>query len=167
MDQDEDNDGNEPEEVVLPEGDLDPAVLSTLPPSMQVWADWTTCLHMSCKGHVMCVCTSFMSKITSSVAQLDLMAKIRDNKIYENRARFQKHSAQPLNFSSFQIQEYLKASAFRCVFFVAPVASRGAKSCIHDFEAFPACDGDLCKPLRAKDRHMQAADRGPEGCTEC
>ena len=45
--------------------------------------------------------------------QLDLMTKIRDNKIYENRARFQKHAAQPLNFSSFQIQEYLKASAFR------------------------------------------------------
>ena len=45
--------------------------------------------------------------------QLDLMTKIRDNKIYENRAHFQKHAAQPLNFSSFQIQEYLKASAFR------------------------------------------------------
>ena len=47
--------------------------------------------------------------------QLDLMTKIRDHKIYENRARFQKHAAQPMNFSSFQIQEYLKASAFRCV----------------------------------------------------
>jgi len=50
---------------------------------------------------------------TTSYPQLDLMTKIRDNKIYENRARFQQHAAQPLNFSSFQIQEYLKASAFR------------------------------------------------------
>ncbi len=41
------------------------------------------------------------------------MQKIRDNKIFENRSHFQKHAAQPLNFSSFQIQEYLKASAFR------------------------------------------------------
>ena len=108
------------EEVVLPEGELDPAVLSTLPPSMQVWAGWTTRLCMSCRNQMMCMCRSFVSEITS-VMQLDLMAKIRDNKIYENRARFQKHSAQPLNFSSFQIQEYLKASAFRWACFAALV----------------------------------------------
>ena len=108
----DDDDDNEHEEVVLPEGELDPAVLSTLPPSMQVCAGWTACLCMSCRIQIPCMCRSIVFEITS-VMQLDLMAKIRDNKIYENRARFQKHSAQPLNFSSFQIQEYLKASAFR------------------------------------------------------
>lgn len=45
--------------------------------------------------------------------QLDLLTKMRDNKIYENRERFQRHAQQPASFSSFQIQEYLKASAFR------------------------------------------------------
>ena len=70
--------------------------------------------------------------------QLDLMAKIRDNKIYENRARFQKHSAQPLNFSSFQIQEYLKASAFRCACFAALIACRSIQTCFHNAEA-PTC----------------------------
>ena len=50
MDQDDDDDDDEHEEVVLPEGELDPAVLSTLPPSMQVWAGWTTRLCMSCRN---------------------------------------------------------------------------------------------------------------------
>ena len=51
MDQDEeDDDDDDHAEVVLPEGELDPAVLSTLPPSMQVWAGWTTCLCMSCRN---------------------------------------------------------------------------------------------------------------------
>ena len=57
--------------------------------------------------------TSSLCPDTSTWAQLDLMQKIRDNKIFENRSHFQKHAAQPLNFSSFQIQEYLKASDFR------------------------------------------------------
>ena len=56
MDQDEDNDDDDHEEVILPEGELDPAVLSTLPPSMQVWAGWTTCLCMTCRNKIMCMC---------------------------------------------------------------------------------------------------------------
>ena len=39
---------------------------------------------------------------------------MRDHKIFENREHFQKHAEQPTNFSAFQIQEYLKASQFRC-----------------------------------------------------
>ncbi|KAK9830500.1 hypothetical protein WJX72_012105 [[Myrmecia] bisecta] len=69
------------EEVLIPEGldSLDPAVLSTLPPSMQ----------------------------------LELMAKLREQKNLENREQFQKHAGRPLNFSQFQMETYLKASAFR------------------------------------------------------
>ena len=47
--------------------------------------------------------------------QLDLLTRMRDHKIYENREHFQKHAEQPTNFSAFQIQEYLKASQFRYV----------------------------------------------------
>ncbi len=46
--------------------------------------------------------------------QLDLLTKMRDNKIYENRERFARHANQPTSFSTLQMQEYLKASAFRC-----------------------------------------------------
>jgi hypothetical protein len=38
---------------------------------------------------------------------------MRDHKIFENREHFQQRAQQPNDFSSFQIQEYLKASAFR------------------------------------------------------
>ena len=41
--------------------------------------------------------------------------RMRDHKIFENREHFQKHAEQPANFSTFQMQEYLKASAFRHV----------------------------------------------------
>ena len=47
--------------------------------------------------------------------QLDLLTKMRENKIYENREKFARHANQPASFSSLQMQEYLKASAFRCV----------------------------------------------------
>ena len=59
---------------------MDPAVLSTLPPSMQ----------------------------------LDIMTKLREQKTYVNREGFQQRQAQPLSFSQFQMEEYLKASAIRC-----------------------------------------------------
>ena len=39
---------------------------------------------------------------------------MRENKIYENREKFAQHANQPASFSSLQMQEYLKASAFRC-----------------------------------------------------
>ncbi len=45
--------------------------------------------------------------------QLDLLTKMRENKIYENREKFARHANQPASFSSLQMQEYLKASAFR------------------------------------------------------
>jgi hypothetical protein len=60
-------------------GNLDPAMLSNLPPSVQ----------------------------------LDIMAKLREQKTYFNREGFQQRQAQPLNFSQFQMDEYLKASAVR------------------------------------------------------
>ncbi|KAK9904154.1 hypothetical protein WJX75_005482 [Coccomyxa subellipsoidea] len=78
--EDDDDEAGVDEEVVLPEGmELDPVVMSTLPPSMQ----------------------------------LDLLTKMRENKIYENREKFARHANQPASFSSLQMQEYLKASAFR------------------------------------------------------
>lgn len=70
------------EGILLAGGDLeslDPAVLSTLPPSMQ----------------------------------LDIMAKLREQRTYGNREGFQKRQAQPQSFSQFQMAEYLKASAVR------------------------------------------------------
>ena len=89
LQEDEDEDEDEEEEggsafdnVLVPGGgvQLDAAVMSTLPPSMQ----------------------------------LDLLQRMRDHKIFENREHFQQRAQQPGSFSSFQIQEYLKASAFRC-----------------------------------------------------
>lgn len=58
---------------------LDPTVLSTLPPSMQ----------------------------------LDIIARVREQKTYTNREHFQQRQAQPLSFSQFQMEEYLKSSAIR------------------------------------------------------
>ena len=78
--------------------------------------------------------TSPLCPDTSTCAQLDLMQKIRDNKIFENRSHFQKHAAQPLNFSSFQIQEYLKASAFRY-----STTSCSAHTCLGICSLTPAC----------------------------
>ena len=45
--------------------------------------------------------------------QLDLMTKMREQKTYINRDGFQQRQAQPLSFSQFQMDEYLKASAVR------------------------------------------------------
>ena len=45
--------------------------------------------------------------------QLDLMTKLREQKTYLNRDGFQQRQAQPLSFSQFQMDEYLKASAVR------------------------------------------------------
>ena len=84
-DEDDEEEGGAFDNVLVPVGgmQLDPAVMSTLPPSMQ----------------------------------LDLLQRMRDHKIFENREHFQQRAQQPGSFSSFQIQEYLKASAFRCVLF--------------------------------------------------
>ena len=61
------------------EGELDPAVLQTLPTSMQ----------------------------------LELLQRLREAKMARNRESFQQRAAQPASFSSFQMEEYLKASALR------------------------------------------------------
>jgi len=45
--------------------------------------------------------------------QLDVMAKLREQKTYFNREGFQQRQGQPLNFSQFQMDEYLKGSAHR------------------------------------------------------
>ena len=45
--------------------------------------------------------------------QLDLMTKMREQKTYMNRDGFQQRQAQPLSFSQFQMDEYLKASSVR------------------------------------------------------
>ena len=45
--------------------------------------------------------------------QLDVMTKLREQKTYINRDGFQQRQAQPLSFSQFQMDEYLKASAVR------------------------------------------------------
>lgn len=62
------------------DGELDLAVLQTLPTSMQ----------------------------------LELLQRLREAKMARNRESFQQRAAQPANFSSFQMAEYLKASALRC-----------------------------------------------------
>ena len=71
----------EGEELILPEGstELDPEVLGTLPPSMQ----------------------------------LEFMDKMRERMVSENREQFQARTGIPIDFSTFQMQQYLKASAFR------------------------------------------------------
>ena len=73
----------EGEELMLPEGttELDPEVLGTLPPSMQ----------------------------------LEFMDKLRERMVSENREQFQQRTGIPIDFSTFQMQQYLKASAFRCM----------------------------------------------------
>lgn len=67
--------------VILPEGidELDPAVLGTLPPSLQ----------------------------------LEFALKLRERKQAENREHFQKHTGKPTDFSSFQMQQYLKGSQLK------------------------------------------------------
>ncbi|KAK9861414.1 hypothetical protein WJX84_011927 [Apatococcus fuscideae] len=79
--EEEEESDDEGEELMLPEGstELDPEVLGTLPPSMQ----------------------------------LEFMDKMRERMVSENREQFQARTGTPIDFSSFQMQQYLKASAFR------------------------------------------------------
>lgn len=62
----------------LPE-EIDPSVLSSLPPSIQ----------------------------------LDIITKLREKSMQSNREAFQQRRAEPQSFSSFQLDEYLKASNMR------------------------------------------------------
>lgn len=73
---------------------LDPAVLSTLPQSMQ----------------------------------LQIMEQMRDQLQAFNRDKFTSRSGQPENFSSFQLQTFLKASAFR---YVAALSINRTRSFTH------------------------------------
>ncbi|KAK9819017.1 hypothetical protein WJX74_004467 [Apatococcus lobatus] len=79
--EEEEESDEEGEELMLPEGstELDPEVLGTLPPSMQ----------------------------------LEFMDKMRERMVSENREQFQARTGIPIDFSTFQMQQYLKASAFR------------------------------------------------------
>ena len=54
--------------------------------------------------------------------QLELLQKMREKKTYINREKFAQHTGRPLDFSSFQMQQYLQSSAFRLV---AVWASKG------------------------------------------
>ena len=45
--------------------------------------------------------------------QLELLQRLREAKMARNRESFQQRAAQPASFSSFQMEEYLKASALR------------------------------------------------------
>ncbi len=45
--------------------------------------------------------------------QLELLQRLRDEKMARNRESFQQRAAQPASFSSFQMDEYLKASALK------------------------------------------------------
>ena len=45
--------------------------------------------------------------------QLELLQRMREAKMARNRESFQQRAAQPASFSSFQMEEYLKASALR------------------------------------------------------
>jgi len=45
--------------------------------------------------------------------QLELLQRLREEKMARNRESFQQRAAQPASFSSFQMDEYLKASALR------------------------------------------------------
>ena len=47
--------------------------------------------------------------------QLELLQKMREKKTYINREKFAQHTGRPLDFSSFQMQQYLQSSAFRSV----------------------------------------------------
>ena len=56
--------------------------------------------------------------------QLELMAKLREQKTYRNREEFSTRTGNPLGFSTFQMQQYLDTSAVRCGFipgFVSPM----------------------------------------------
>ncbi|GAB4814523.1 hypothetical protein N2152v2_001569 [Parachlorella kessleri] len=67
-------------EMMVPEdGELDPEVLSTLPPSLQ----------------------------------LDIIMRVREQRVTLNREKFEARSGVPASFSDFQLQQYLKASALR------------------------------------------------------
>ena len=45
--------------------------------------------------------------------QLELLQKMREKKTHTNREQFAQHTGRPLDFSSFQMQQYLQSSAFR------------------------------------------------------
>ena len=90
---------------------LDPAVLSTLPQSMQ----------------------------------LQIMEQMRDQLHAFNRDKFTSRSGQPENFSSFQLQTFLKASTFRCVVLIPSV-----HLAVHVFSlciAFTSCLYDVVVAL--------------------
>ena len=61
------------------DGELDPAVLSTLPPSVA----------------------------------FDLIVKMRERAVTANRAGFEQRTGKPDDFSSFQLEQYLRASKFK------------------------------------------------------
>lgn len=45
--------------------------------------------------------------------QLEFALKLRERKQAENREHFQKHTGKPTDFSSFQMQQYLKGSQLK------------------------------------------------------
>lgn len=59
-----------------------------------------------------CGCRQVLSTLPPSL-QLELMAKLREQKTYRNREEFATRSGNPLGFSSFQMQQYLATSAVR------------------------------------------------------
>ena len=46
--------------------------------------------------------------------QYDMLLKMRESTTAVNRERFMERTGKPLDFSSFQMQTFLKASNFRC-----------------------------------------------------
>jgi hypothetical protein len=46
--------------------------------------------------------------------QYDMLLKMRESTTATNRERFMERTGKPLDFSSFQMQTFLKASNFRC-----------------------------------------------------
>ena len=46
--------------------------------------------------------------------QYDMLLKMRESRTATNRERFMERTGKPLDFSSFQMQTFLKASNFRC-----------------------------------------------------
>lgn len=46
--------------------------------------------------------------------QYDMLLKMRESQTAVNRERFMERTGNPLDFSAFQMQTFLKASNFRC-----------------------------------------------------
>ena len=57
-----------------------------------------------------CVCFPL-----SGSAQLDIIMRVREQRVTLNREKFEARSGVPASFSEFQLQQYLKASALRWV----------------------------------------------------